>query len=125
MFLGILMSNIQITDFLNKPTIQFLPYISYTLMLAEALRFFIITKKNVFVFPIILSVFVFGTYFNSHTFQSISLLLFFIFMTLQFKSQQENDHSYSKSLYFLWFLLLFLKLSTLFSMYLYGFEMDF
>ena len=125
LFLGIFMSNIEITNFLDQPVIQLLPYLSLTVMLVEMLRFFILTKKNIFIYPIILIIFIFGTYFSIHTFQSFSLLLFFIILTFHFKSQKETINSYSKSLYFLWFLLLFLKLSTLFSMYLYGFEMDF
>lgn len=125
LFLGFFMTNLQITDFLNNPTVKYIPYLIFAFMLLEMLRFFFITKSNVFIFPVILSIFIFGTYINTYTFQVLSLLLFFIFVTYYFKTKKESDPSYSKSLYLLWFLILFLKLSTLFSMYLYDFEMDF
>lgn len=125
LFLGFFMSNIQITDFLNNSAIKYIPYVIFALMLLEMLRFFFLTKSNVLIFPLILSIFIFGTYVNTYTFQVLSILLFFIYLTYYLKTKKESDPIYSKSLYYLWFLILFLKLSTLFSMYLYDFEMDF
>jgi hypothetical protein len=125
LFLGFFMSNLQISNFLSTPIVKYIPYLIFLLMLLEMLRFFFLTKSNVFIFPLILSLFIFGTYLNTYTFQVLSLLLFFIFLTIYFKTQKESVAMYSKSLYLLWFLILFLKLSTLLSMYLYNFELDF
>lgn len=124
-FLGFLMSNEQVTLFLNHRVLSYFPIVIWTLMLGEILHFFILTKKNTFIFPIILSIFIVGIIFNVFTFQSLALLIFFTLMTFHYKNQGKTTHPYSKSLYCLWFLFLFLKLSTLFSMYLYGFDLDF
>lgn len=125
LFLGFFMSNLQISEFLNNPVIKYVPYLVLTLVLIEMLRFFLLSKKFTFVFPIIVSIFLFGTYLSAYTFQVFALLLFVVFVTIHFKTARESTVLYSKSLYILWILLLFLKLSTLFSMYLYGFDMEF
>ncbi len=125
LFLGFFISNLQISNFLNQPIIRFLPYAIFSLMLIEMLRFFIQTKWKIAAFPIIIAFFIVGTYFNIYTFQTLSLLLFVFIGGFYFQRHQEGDLRYSKSLYFLWILILFLKLSTLLSMYLYGFDIDF
>ena len=125
LFLGFFMSNQQVNDFLNLPVIKYLPWMIFAIIWIEIFHFFRLTKKKIAFFPIILSIFIFGTYLNAFTFQVLALLLFFILLHFHFKNHQENQTSYPKSLYFLWMLFLFLKLSTLFSMYLYGFELDF
>lgn len=125
LFLGFFMSNQQVNDFLNLPVINYLPWMIFAIIWIEIFHFFRLTKKKIVFFPIIISIFIFGTYFNAFTFQVLALHLFFILLVFYFKNQKETSISYSKSLYFLWFLFLFLKLSTLFSMYLYRFELDF
>ena len=125
LFLGIFFSNLQITNFLNSDSIHFLPGFTSILILLEISRFFFLTKSKIYFFPIIALIFCFGAYFNIHSFQSFAILLFFIILIFYFRKEKQNNHKYHKSLYYIWFLFLFLKLSTLFSMYLYDFDLGF
>lgn len=125
LFLGIFMSNLGISEFLNHALVKYIPFFISTLILFEISRFFLLTKSKLYFFPIIIPIYCIGAYFDVHSFQTFAVLLFFIVLTLYFKKEYHYHEKYSKSLYFLWALYLFLKASTLFSMYLYGFEMEF
>lgn len=129
-FLSIFMDNSQLASFYYSPWLPYVRLGAYALMVVEITRFYVLTKWKVYAFtyPIVLLSIVAGvltgvTRYN-YLLQCIGLVLFVGMMHYAYKKNKEGIAVYSKSLFYLWYLLAFLKLTMLLTIYLYDLKFE-
>ena len=126
LFLNFFMDSEAMIGFYNNSIVSFLKTASYLLLLVEIVRFYKLTgwKHWVFTMPLILLLMGIGVYFQIYLFQSIGLLIFIGTLYFYYKKTNNEVEIYPKSLFYIWYFYTFLKLSNLFTMYLYDYKFD-
>ena len=124
-FLSLFMDNEKIGAFYDNPAFLFLRLAAYALMLFEITRFYVLTKWKIaaLTYPVVFIAIVAGVAFQVYSFQTFGLVVFVGMMYYNYKKKCEETEVYSKSLFYLWYFLAFLKLTTLLTIYLYDLKL--
>ena len=98
----------------------------YLLLLVEITRFYYLStwRTAVYTYPVVLAGIIAGVWYNTHLFLVFGLLVFAVTLQYVYRKRPELAIRYPKSLFYLWLLLAFLKLSTLLTIYLYDLDID-
>jgi hypothetical protein len=126
LFLNFFMNSEQMVGFYENPIVMRLKIASYSLLLIEIIRFYQKTawKFHVYTMPLALISIGFGAYFNLYLFQTLGLLIFIGTLYFYYRKTRNESETYPKSLFYIWYFYTFLKLTSLFTMYLYDFRLD-
>lgn len=125
LFLNFFLDSAQMVSFYENSNVAKLKITSYILLLVEITRFYKKTewKYLIYTLPLSLLCIGFGVYFKLYLFQTLGLLLFIGTLYFYYKKTANESEIYPKSLFYIWYLYTFLKLSSLFTMYLYDFKL--
>lgn len=120
--LGLWMDNEKMEAYFRHPSLHYASLASGLLMLLEITRFYFLTRWKVFAFsfPFAVTSIVAGMLFGSLLFVTLGLMIFTGALYYGYERKYEGIAIYSKSLFYLWYLLAFLKLTTLLTMSLYS-----
>jgi hypothetical protein len=126
LFLNFFMNSEQMVGFYENPIMVRLKIASYSLLLIEIIRFYQKTawEFHVYTMPLALFSIGFGAYFNLYLFQTLGLLIFIVTLYFYYQKTANESETYPKSLFYIWYFYTFLKLTSLFTMYLYDFRFD-
>jgi hypothetical protein len=126
LFLNFFMNSEQMVGFYENPIMVRLKIASCSLLLIEIIRFYQKTawKFHVYTMPLALFSIGFGAYFNLYLFQTLGLLIFIVTLYFYYRKTANESETYPKSLFYIWYFYTFLKLTSLFTMYLYDFRFD-
>jgi hypothetical protein len=126
LFLSFFMHSEKMVSFCKSNSYEIIRWITHLLILSEIVHFYQKTawKFQVYSLPISLCFWISGFYWKIYSFQVLGLLVFLGILYLYYKKTANDSEKYSKSLFYLWYFLIFLKLSSLFTMYLYDYSFD-
>ncbi len=124
-FLSFFMDNEQLGQFYSTEWLRYVRLGAYVLILAEITRFFVLTKWKIFafVYPLVLIAVIAGVLLQLYVLQTAGLVIFVALLYYAWRKQLEGIAVYSKSLFYLWYFLTFLKLTTLLTIYLYDLKL--
>lgn len=120
-FLSFILNNEQIFHFFDFKFHFLFRLFAAGLLIFEIIRFFLVTRwsATAYILPLIFAFIVAGSWLELLTFYCLGLVLFGIVLVLFYRKDGNTTPEYPKSLAYLWWLLIFLNLTKLLTIYLY------